>query len=94
MSNLIAQEELIINLAHNARVGKINEQYGEMSLRGVMKGGYRSYDYRDRYLLKDVDDNRCVFCSSARLSKEYENLLKQNALKIYEDAELFFKKVE
>jgi hypothetical protein len=59
-----------------------------------MKGGFMNFDYRDRYLLKDRDENRCVFSSSASLSKEYENLLKENAMKIYEDAELFFKKAE
>ncbi len=47
-----------------------------MSLPGKMKDGYKYYDYRDRYLLKGKDDSRCIFCSSARLSKEYENLLK------------------
>ena len=53
-----------------------------------------NFDYRDRYLLKNRDENRCVFSSSAKLSKEYENLLKENAVKLYEHAEIFFKKPE
>jgi predicted nucleotidyltransferase len=73
-------------------VADINDRYGKVSLPCEVKNEYLSFDYNDRYRLKDRDDNRCIFCGSARVSKEYENLLKQNALKIYGDAELFFKK--
>lgn len=42
--------------------------------------------------MKMRDPAKSIFCLDPQLSKEYENLIKANAHKIYPDAEIFFVK--
>ena len=54
--------------------------------------GEKWYSCEERYKMKMRDPTRGVFCLDPQLSKEYENLLKSSAHKIYPDAEIFFAK--
>lgn len=67
-------------------------QKGEVGFTAKEVNGEKWYSFDERYKLKMRDPNKSIFCHDPQLSKEYENLIKNNSHKIYPDAEIFFVK--
>ena len=91
--HLISQSLLDRMEAHRDRMDVINAVGGTpttLPKHVDPETGHIYFDFEDRYKLKSADPNKCEFCPSAKVSKDYANTLIKRCSYILVRPELFF----